>query len=577
MKILKKVSIFFALILAIAVVIFFNYVTIKHYILAQFLVQTKKEIQNELESKKSSTLAIAITMSECKRLRDFIEGVGPRPPCLEELPRKFRTYTHYKNIKVELLDRAKKVIYRSWTSNVGQRESIPIVAENFSDFLANSEGFFIYSLASVKKQKRVVGYLLLLSHFNSIRKNLSKLGVDVNVVLNPLLYDGALKVVDSVKRLDEELLRKILRSRSFLLSEGVIYSKFPIHDLRGRDLGWIIFYAPEQVVLSRFFNQTIFIRIFILLLFVGVALFLVYFFYTKEKEHALRRQANYFYRIFDTLQEMVVVTDGQHLVYVNRKFFDYFYDYSSIEEFFAKHECICDFFVPEEGFLAPVMEGKRWTQYLIENEGKNFKVKMAYKGHIYIFLVKANKISEHEYSVIFSDITEEYIHSQQLQKMAIKDALTGVYNRYLFDKIAHEKMEESVIFGSELLFIMIDIDHFKQINDTYGHERGDIVLMEVAKLITQAFRSNDPVIRIGGEEFLVIVETKDVERILSIVEDLKYEIEHHRFDGIDRKVTVSIGIARYNRKEDIHSLYKRADEALYESKRNGRNKITYKD
>jgi len=201
---------------------------------------------------------------------------------------------------------------------------------------------------------------------------------------------------------------------------------------------------------------------------------------------------------------------------------------------------------------------------------------MQYKGHLYIFQVKANKIAPHEYSVIFSDITEEYLRLEELKKMAVRDPLTGVYNRYLFEKIAQEMISESEIFGTELLFVMIDIDYFKRINDTYGHDKGDEVLKEIAAIIRRHFRTNDPIIRIGGEEFLIIVQTKSIERIIQILEELKYDIEHHRFEGIEEKVTISIGVAKYHSGESVEELYKRADEALYESKAAGRNKITYK-
>jgi diguanylate cyclase (GGDEF)-like protein len=571
---LKKGNVFLLLFIALGFIVYFNYKTIVHHIYERYVSQAVVEIGNEIENKKSATLAIAITMSQCQRLRSFLLKEAEPPKCVGELPKIFRRYTHYKNVKIEVLDPKRVVLYRSWSSQKGDVEKIKIFHSYQSDFLLNDLGFFIYSLSSVFNENReLLGYVAVLSHFNSIRKNLEKLGLDMAVVLPSA---DRYTLLDTHREYSQSLIRKVLASKGFVDTGDEILFYYPLVNIEKKPLGWVLFSAEKSVVLEKFFNRYIFLRIALLFGFVAMALFLLYHFYTKEKERAIEEKTKYFYRILDTLQELVIITDGERLSYANKKFFEYFSDYSSLEEFFKEHECVCDFFVEEEGFLSSVVDGKRWTQYLIENEGKSFKVKMQYKGHLYIFQVKANRIASNEYSVILSDITEEYLQLEELKKMAVRDPLTGVYNRYLFEKIAKEMIEESEIFGTDLLFVMIDIDYFKKINDMYGHDRGDEVLKEVAAIIKRHFRSSDPVIRIGGEEFLIIVQTKSIERIIQILEELKYDIERHKFEGIEEKITVSIGVAKYHSGESVEELYKHADEALYESKAAGRNKITYK-
>jgi len=122
---------------------------------------------------------------------------------------------------------------------------------------------------------------------------------------------------------------------------------------------------------------------------------------------------------------------------------------------------------------------------------------------------------------------------------------------------------------------MIDIDFFKQINDTYGHDKGDLVLQEVAAILRHHFRRSDPIFRIGGEEFLIIFETSDTRRILQLLERVRQKIAAHTFDEIDRRITISIGVAKYKEGDDVQSLYRRADRALYEAKARGRDTMVY--
>ena len=571
---MKKIS---YILFFLGVILFFlieNYSALQKNIYERFVKKTILEIKNEIASKKSSTLALAITMSECKRLHDFLQRTSDPPSCVPDLLDRYRKFTDYKNIEIEILDANKRVLYRSWNDLKGDIEPIKIDKPYQSDYLYNNLGFFIYSLSSIKEVNKTLGYLMVLSHFNSIRKDLERLGVGMVVVLKDALH--GYRIVDSTEKLDSPLIKKVLTSKKYFIDNGKVLSYYPLRDRLQHVVGFVIFFAPKSFVLSRFFSKEILYRIVLLFALIVLAIFTMVWLYKREYAKKLKEQASFFHEIFDTLQEMVIVTNGSKLLYANKKFFDYFDDYKTLDDFLAQHECICDFFVPEEGFLTATVDGKLWTEYLIANEGKTFHVKLRYKDQTYIFNVKAQRIAEEEYSVIFVDITQEYLHAKQLENMAMRDPLTGVFNRYMFEKLAQEKLQETMLLGQTLLFVMIDIDHFKQINDTYGHAKGDQVLQEISRLIMRHFRTSDPVIRVGGEEFLVIVQTKNIERILEILEDLRYDVQRHHFDAIDRRITISIGVAKYHEGDSIDDLYERADQALYESKSTGRNKITYK-
>ena len=167
-------------------------------------------------------------------------------------------------------------------------------------------------------------------------------------------------------------------------------------------------------------------------------------------------------------------------------------------------------------------------------------------------------------------------HNQRLQSAAYKDELTQLLNRRAIHEVV---LKDSVIKKDQFIAIfVIDIDHFKLFNDTYGHALGDRVLIEVAKSLTNASRDYDQIARWGGEEFLVITRAVQSENLLTYAEKLRNEVssisifsEHH-VEPIS--VTVSIGIALSRMGESFEQAFERADEALYQSKERGRNCCT---
>ena len=160
----------------------------------------------------------------------------------------------------------------------------------------------------------------------------------------------------------------------------------------------------------------------------------------------------------------------------------------------------------------------------------------------------------------------------QLNHLAFHDQLTGLSNRHYFLSAAKYKVDQALRDESKLWLLMIDIDKFKNINDTHGHAIGDLILQEVATSLNQANRSNDLVSRFGGEEFVIIFDSCKKEDALTKAEKLRSNIEKLKPDDIF--VSISIGMACLSSEYDnIEKLLKSADDALYEAKRNGRNRI----
>lgn len=164
----------------------------------------------------------------------------------------------------------------------------------------------------------------------------------------------------------------------------------------------------------------------------------------------------------------------------------------------------------------------------------------------------------------------------KVEYMAITDSLTGLFNRRRFHEILSKEFERSKRYATPFSLIMVDIDHFKKINDNYGHQAGDTVLKEVTSLIKKNTRETDTSARYGGEEFMVIMPNTIKHDALHLAERVRSETEKNKFSDINgQTITVSIGITGMPdpdiTKEDV--LIKCTDFALYRAKNTGRNKV----
>ena len=165
---------------------------------------------------------------------------------------------------------------------------------------------------------------------------------------------------------------------------------------------------------------------------------------------------------------------------------------------------------------------------------------------------------------------------EQTKKLAVTDGLTGITNRTSLDRGLWSEFERSVRYNVPLSIILIDVDYFKGVNDNYGHQKGDEILMAVASLMKKVCRTNDIAARYGGEEFLMILPQSNSEGAFKIAERVRKEMMKISFTGNESKfnVTVSCGVAELDTDFMKHTdqLVELADQALYEAKNSGRNK-----
>jgi len=167
-------------------------------------------------------------------------------------------------------------------------------------------------------------------------------------------------------------------------------------------------------------------------------------------------------------------------------------------------------------------------------------------------------------------------YNRMLETLSVTDTLTGLYNRVKTDSAIQEQIDRFDRYATPFSVLLLDIDRFKQINDTYGHQVGDAVLVLLAELLGREIRKTDIAGRWGGEEFMVVLPETWLSGALGTAEKIRQSVEADQYDR-SYQVTVSIGVAQMLPSDNFTTLIKRADDALYRAKKSGRNRVRHFD
>lgn len=175
---------------------------------------------------------------------------------------------------------------------------------------------------------------------------------------------------------------------------------------------------------------------------------------------------------------------------------------------------------------------------------------------------------------VFSYLFNDSVHRQRrlLSRLAARDALTGTWNRRALDEALIQTTSSNNRSPLIASLIILDLDHFKKINDTYGHDAGDKVLINIAEIIQDSIRLSDRLYRYGGEEFVIIADGANLQNAAILAESIRKKVESSNLLETE-SITISLGVAALKDGQNPETWIKLADEALYEAKRTGRNKF----
>ena len=443
----------------------------------------------------------------------------------------------------------------------------------------------------IERKNRVIGVLEVSKSFKSIRESLelsdlkSLLVIDKSYKKRLTDPESALFVngYNIIEYFDNKELIKDINStniesylsHSLRVDANNIVIRYELKSASGKIVGYYLVFKADpdssEYYIDFFTHPTfaLFASLVTLIIFI-LSLKLYYKIYKR----------NYYYKnVLDSSKNIVLVLDKNYkVIYANKRFYSYIKDFFTIDELDDFNEgigLISDMFVSDEGYIHTKMKDLSWVEYLVENEHRYNKVKIKIGDEFYYFSVSLSllNVKKKDYSVIFSDITHEEYKTKDLKDLTITDTLTGISNRRYFDI----RLEEDTLFSQKykysLSVIMLDIDHFKLVNDNHGHNIGDDVLVEYTKLIGSMLRKTDLFARIGGEEFIVLLSSVGQEEAQKLAQKIRKRIEGHKKI---LPITMSFGVTEYRSGEEVDDLLKRVDDALYEAKEGGRNMVVLK-
>lgn len=305
------------------------------------------------------------------------------------------------------------------------------------------------------------------------------------------------------------------------------------------------------------------------------------FFYTKLKllNAKLSDQKKFINTILDIQPNMIFIINKTESIFANKFLLDFF-DCRNLKEFQKKYFCLAQTFIQEELFfhLGKIDDNSTWIDNILKLNSEKRIVSILHPTTktTKVFNVSIVELEDEQYLISLTDISDTILKQIQLENKSTHDKLTGAFNREYFESHKNLIINEYTKENHLLIFSILDIDFFKKVNDTYGHDIGDKVLKQFVQIIQNSSRNDDLVIRWGGEEFILLLKINSIDNAKKVLENIRKTIAQTSFEKVEH-ITCSIGATVYKENETIEDSFKRADKALYEAKNSGRNKVVIKN
>lgn len=568
----------------------------------------KQDIQAEVNAlvseQKSAALALALMLAENPNVQKLLTL-----PCCEfsagltNIAQRIQSKTPSNDIWLQVINRDVISVERSWTARRGDslagiRTDLEYLINNPNEAPTTtvSTGLFAMtfkSMVPVFDGAKLLGVVEVVSQFQPLidrlnientrslvladKRHRSKLILPSNDQFIDDYYvvnqHGADELVELVQLIGVD---KLLGDDVFIYKDQLVITRVPIFDAFGEVEGhWLVAKTLDAINfedMNALMNRYLIVSIIVLVMMI----LLVIIFLSRQQ---ISLQRNYFRDVIDSASDILYVTDMKRIVDANKHFFDFFSEFESLEAFHQQYPRLCDTFEPGEGLLQPEINGVFWIQHVLNHPVDSHVAKIMKQGRAYYFAVKIQPLTEAlfgQFTVAMHDITELVETQQQLAHLSQTDELTGVSNRLFFNKVLSQELTRFRRYQTPMCLLMLDVDYFKTINDENGHDVGDAVLQELAKLIQSGLRSSDLLCRYGGEEFVIMLLETNMDDAKEITDRLHEMVASYEFSAIpDLHLTCSFGLTCFQSNDTENSVLKRADQALYEAKNAGRNQVKF--
>lgn len=390
---------------------------------------------------------------------------------------------------------------------------------------------------------------------------------------NSFFISSANQTLSKLESVHEGLESKKAFAQEFKKGNQYYLAVFlPIKNIQDKTVAYFISYKQDEILYSLFIHYYKTLAF----VFLNIIVFWAFWIKIKRKDEKIKATLNNAIKethaILDGQHNIVVMTDGETLIYSNHYFLD-FMGFESLEAFLDKYKCICELFREHPNFYTPKENEKSeycWIEYLLKEQENEKKRLIALKDkheieHYFEIIIDRYHIDESKYIVTLKDVTEHVVEQNRLYHEATHDKLTEIYNRnFLLQKLSSIQSED------KQSLIMLDIDFFKKINDTYGHDVGDLVLQRLAFIVQHTLRLHDFFGRWGGEEFMIYLLDTDIKSASIVAEKLRNAIRKDQAASIPA-FTCSFGVVEFHATDNLTAVLKEVDKRLYYAKENGRD------
>ena len=402
------------------------------------------------------------------------------------------------------------------------------------------------------------------------------------------LHSKEICIIDNNLKLQpyrQSIDKKILKGEKFNFytnhNENIeIVSFLPIKNLSNKSVAWIVSYTKSDVIKS-LLKSTFMVRVGTFLISILIIYLLIRQINANSKINEVNKESEkqrvLFNEILNTTDNILLITDFKDIKFSNDQFksmlsLNHTSDYNKK----SNHNMLNDLFIHFDGYLHSGLLKENDT---FEQLYKNTRITdrrvliLNEKFEPKAYSITMQKLSnDGEYLITLSDISKIQEEFAKVENKAYIDSLTGVYNRNKFNELFGNELKRVQRYKDPLSIAIIDIDKFKSFNDTFGHLIGDEVLTTMAQTVNNSIRKTDTFARWGGEEFVIMFVNTEVEMAKMIAEILKNKIENNEHP-LAGKITASFGITEYKDTDTIKTIFKRCDDALYQAKKNGRNRV----